>query len=97
MVTFFENICRWVFFSASRHPASVPIRLISLPSLPPSLCLQVANMFLLPLGMFSGASDTVSWTDIFVRNILPVTLGNIIGGAVFQTLPYAAVYGSLLK
>ena len=54
-------------------------------------------MFLLPLGMFSGASDTVRWTDIFVKNILPVTVGNIFGGALFQTLPYAAVYGSLLK
>eukprot|EP00752_Nemacystus_decipiens_P007623 g6813.t1 len=58
---------------------------------------SVANMFLLPLGMLSGASETVGWTEIFIKNILPVTAGNIIGGAVFQTLPYAAVYGSILK
>eukprot|EP00903_Cladosiphon_okamuranus_P006030 g5948.t1 len=58
---------------------------------------SVANMFLLPLGMFSGASDTVKWVDIFIKNILPVTLGNVFGGALFQTLPYAAVYGTLLK
>ncbi|CAM9315547.1 unnamed protein product [Pylaiella littoralis] len=58
---------------------------------------SVANMFLLPLGLFSGACTDVSWLDVFLKNILPVTLGNILGGAVFQTLPYAAVYGSLLK
>lgn len=54
-------------------------------------------MFLLPLGLFSGACTQVSWLDAFLKNILPVTLGNILGGAVFQTLPYATVYGSLLK
>ncbi|CAM9578311.1 unnamed protein product [Ectocarpus sp. 4 AP-2014] len=58
---------------------------------------SVANMFLLPLGLFSGASKSVSWQDLFVKNILPVTLGNIVGGALCQTMPYAAVYGSLLK
>lgn len=54
-------------------------------------------MFLLPLGLFSGASKSVSLQDVFVKNILPVTLGNIVGGALCQTMPYAAVYGSLLK
>lgn len=59
--------------------------------------LKVANMFLLPLGLASGASDTVSWADIVLKNILPVTLGNIVGGAVCQAGLYSAVYGSLLK
>ncbi|CAN0428383.1 unnamed protein product [Laminaria digitata] len=54
-------------------------------------------MFLLPLGLFSGASSTVSWSNIFLKNILPVTLGNIVGGAVCQTGLYSSVYGSLLK
>lgn len=54
-------------------------------------------MFLLPLGVFSGASESVSWGDVFLRNILPVTLGNIVGGAVCQAGLYSAVYGSLLK
>eukprot|EP00904_Undaria_pinnatifida_P004882 jgi/Undpi1/1523/HiC_scaffold_11.g04913.m1 len=58
---------------------------------------SVANMFLLPLGLFSGASSTVSWSDVFLKNILPVTLGNIVGGAVCQTGLYSTVYGSLLK
>lgn len=54
-------------------------------------------MFLLPLGLFSGASESVSWMDITVKNLLPVTLGNIVGGAVCQAGLYSAVYGSLLK
>lgn len=56
---------------------------------------QVANMFLLPLGLLSGADAT--WADVAVKNLLPVTLGNIVGGAVCQTGLYAAVYGTLLK
>lgn len=59
------------------------------------LYLKVANMFLLPLGMFSGADTT--WSQMALSNILPVTLGNIVGGAVCQTGLYSAVYGSLLK
>lgn len=58
---------------------------------------SVANMFLLPLGLLSGASSSVSWLDIALKNIVPVTLGNIVGGAVCQTGLYSAVYGSLLK
>ncbi|CAM9361629.1 unnamed protein product [Discosporangium mesarthrocarpum] len=56
---------------------------------------SVANMFLLPLGIMSGGE--ASWVDIFTKNLLPVTLGNIVGGAVLQTGLYSAVYGSLLK
>ncbi|CAM9291529.1 unnamed protein product [Choristocarpus tenellus] len=56
---------------------------------------SVANMFLLPIGKLSGGN--ASWLDIFVKNILPVTLGNILGGAVMQAGLYSAVYGSLLK
>lgn len=52
-------------------------------------------MFLLPLGLLSGAD--ASWTDIAFKNIIPVTLGNIVGGAICQTGFYSAVYGSLLK
>lgn len=42
---------------------------------------SVANMFFIPLGMMHGAS--VSLTDFFLTNLLPATLGNIVGGAVF--------------
>jgi formate transporter len=48
----------------------------------------VANLYLLPVGMLSGANVTP--TD-FVGNILPVTLGNIVGGAGLATA-YWLVY-----
>ena len=45
---------------------------------------SVANMFIIPLGIFSGAA--VSWKTFFMANLLPVTLGNIVGGAVVPCL-----------
>lgn len=51
---------------------------------------SVANMFLLPMAMFEGAD--ISITDMLFNNILPVTLGNIIGGALFVGGAYWYIY-----
>ena len=48
---------------------------------------SVANMFFIPLGMFLGA-EGVNWGSIIVSNLIPVTIGNIIGGAVFVAFIY---------
>jgi len=56
---------------------------------------SVANMFLVPLGMLRGAD--VSIKDFLLKCLLPVTLGNVIGGAVCVAAGYSAAYGSLLK
>ncbi len=45
----------------------------------------VVNMFVIPTGMMLGAH--VSVADWWLWNQIPVTLGNIIGGALFFTLP----------
>lgn len=50
----------------------------------------VANMFYLPLGQFCGAG--VSFADVWLKNILPVTLGNIVGGAVLVSGAYWLCY-----
>ncbi|MCY6369719.1 formate/nitrite transporter family protein [Clostridium ganghwense] len=44
---------------------------------------SIANMFFIPVGILLGANEGIyfSWKDFFVGNLLPVTLGNIIGGA----------------
>lgn len=42
---------------------------------------SVANMFFIPLGMMHGASVTIA--DFVFANLLPATLGNIVGGAFF--------------
>ena len=41
----------------------------------------VANMFFLPLALMQGAAFSVA--DILICNILPATVGNIVGGALF--------------
>ncbi|MDE5814039.1 MAG: formate/nitrite transporter family protein [Muribaculaceae bacterium] len=41
----------------------------------------IANMFYLPLAMLEGAP--IGITECLWRNLLPATIGNIIGGAVF--------------
>lgn len=41
----------------------------------------VANMFFIPLGMMEGANVTAG--AFIVNNLIPATIGNIIGGALF--------------
>lgn len=53
---------------------------------------SVANMFFIPLAQFSGAAITTG--AMWLNNILPVTLGNIIGGAVIIPVCYQIAYGS---
>ena len=42
---------------------------------------SIANMFFIPLGMMEGANITVG--TAIVNNLIPATIGNIIGGALF--------------
>ena len=51
---------------------------------------SVANMFFIPLGMFLGA-DGVNWATA-LGNIIPVTIGNIIGAAIFVGCIYYITY-----
>lgn len=56
---------------------------------------SVANMFIIPLGIALGAKVTVA--QFLTTNLLPVTLGNIVGGAVCVATAYAFIFGSLGK
>ena len=47
---------------------------------------SVANMTYIPLGIFLGAD--VSWGAFFLANLVPVTIGNLIGGAVVRPFAY---------
>ncbi len=52
----------------------------------------VANMYFLPLGMLiAPESDPVTLADM-LRNLLPVTLGNVVGGAGLVGLVYHVIY-----
>lgn len=50
----------------------------------------IANMFFIPLGMMQGAE--VSIQSFLIDNLVPATLGNIVGGALFVGMPHAALY-----
>ena len=52
---------------------------------------SVANMTYIPLGMFLGAD--ISVFDFVVKNLLPVTIGNLIGGALIIPGLYHIAYG----
>jgi formate/nitrite transporter FocA (FNT family) len=61
---------------------------------------SIANMFFIPMGIFlksvglAGvtASSNLDLYGFFIRNEIPVTLGNIVGGAFFVATLYWSVY-----
>lgn len=63
----------------------------------------VANMYFIPAGIFlhswSGiaapeaySADSLNWINFFLKNLLPATIGNIIGGGVFVGMSYWGAY-----
>lgn len=65
---------------------------------------SVANMYFIPMGLFIKKFDSawaaasgvdlssLTWEHFLVNNLLPVTIGNIIGGTVLVALIYWFVY-----
>ena len=65
---------------------------------------SVANMYILPVGLLMRTFDptyvaslgidltNLTWNHFFFGNLLPVTLGNILGGSGFVGLLYALIY-----
>lgn len=47
---------------------------------------SIANMFFVPAAIYSGAA--ISWGDFVLNNLIPATLGNLIGGGVFVGCAY---------
>lgn len=65
---------------------------------------SIANMFFIPIGLFIKGFDPtfaantgldladLTWSAFLVNNLLPVTIGNIIGGSVFVGAIYWAIF-----
>jgi len=58
---------------------------------------SIANMFFIPMGLMLstdlGRSEPgLTWTNFFISNLVPVTLGNVIGGLVFVAFAYWYVH-----
>ena len=51
---------------------------------------SVANMYLIPIAMLAGAESVTAAG--FLANLIPVTLGNIVGGGGFVALVYWLIY-----
>mmetsp|Transcript_1115 Transcript_1115/g.2091 ORF Transcript_1115/g.2091 Transcript_1115/m.2091 type:complete len:330 (-) Transcript_1115:1266-2255(-) len=52
---------------------------------------SIANMFYLPLALACGAP--ITWSSIWMSNLIPVTLGNIVGGVALISGVYHLAYG----
>lgn len=67
---------------------------------------SVANMYYIPAGLLARANPnwlaaanlppetlaSLQWSNFFAANLLPVTLGNIVGGGVFVALAYGCCF-----
>jgi formate/nitrite transporter len=65
---------------------------------------SIANMYFIPIGLLIKTFDpaftastgldlaNLTWSAFFVNNLLPVTIGNIVGGAVFVAALYWAIF-----
>ena len=65
---------------------------------------SVANMYYITAGLFAAKNpvymaaasnnniSTLSWGSLFTKNLIPVTIGNIIGGAILVGLVYWFIY-----
>lgn len=51
---------------------------------------SIANMFFIPAAIYSGAD--ISWSTFIIDNLIPATLGNLLGGAVFVGGVYTYLY-----
>ena len=56
---------------------------------------SVANIFMIPLGIMHAAEITLS--QFLTGNLLPVTLGNIVGGMLCVMAPFGTSFGGWLK
>lgn len=83
-------VCLAVYFQLMSKPIHVKFLTITLPIftfVTTGFTHTVADMFLVPTGMFNGANISVG---LFIwKNLIPVSLGNIVGGMLFSlTIPY---------
>lgn len=53
---------------------------------------SVANMFYIPVGFMISHTPLAEWIAGFGRNLLPVTLGNVVGGGLLVAFMYWCAY-----
>lgn len=72
---------------------------------------SIANMYYVPAGIMAKANaswaaasgipadalEALSWSGFVINNLLPVTLGNIVGGGLFVGMAYWFVFSRVIK
>ncbi|NLL21986.1 MAG: formate/nitrite transporter family protein [Firmicutes bacterium] len=65
---------------------------------------SIANMYFIPMGIFlknqavlqpllaSGVSQSLNWSGFILNNLIPVTIGNMVGGILFVAIIYWNAY-----
>ena len=51
---------------------------------------SIANMFFIPAAIYSGAD--ITWCNFILQNLIPATLGNLIGGSLLVGCVYWYLY-----
>lgn len=82
-------VCVAVWMAAAAKDAAGKIICLYMPIMAFVLCgfeHCIANMFYIPAGIFAAmrhgvTQEGLTWVAFFVKNLLPVTIGNVIGGA----------------
>lgn len=93
LCNFLVCIAVWMAFAAKTVPGKImavffPVALFVLSGFEHS----IANMYYISAGLFCGGAEGLTWGSMFLRNLLPVTLGNIVGGAGLVGCGYWCVY-----
>lgn len=77
-------VCGAVWMSYSTESAAGKIAAMYFPVVLFVLCGTehcVTNMMYFPVALWLGGAPSLSWSGFLLNNLLPVTLGNILGGA----------------
>ncbi len=90
-------VCTAVWMTMGAKDAAGKVLALYLPVAAFVLCgfeHSVANMFFLPAGIFAAgrygaAAEGLTWGSMWLKNLLPVTLGNVLGGAGLGALLHA--------
>ena len=91
-------VCIAVWMATAASTVTGKIAAVFLPIMLFVLCgfeHSIANMFYIPAGMITGAISSIpapTITEFLLNNLLPVTLGNIIGGAIIVAGGYYLAY-----
>lgn len=91
-------VCVAVWVAAAAKNVSGKIVALYLPIFVFVLCGYehcVANMYYIPVGIFASseygiAAESLNWGSFILKNLIPVTLGNIVGGCFIGTTYWAA-------